>query len=210
MLAKIEDNIDMLLDKQVSWTNKEADFYQMLVSKLEKYKDKYTWYKQSIIDKPIILSNIRKQKWLEKSRHKSSILRMIEHMDIIQCSFVNKSSETRLKLNILFADRGFTFHIKYHRNITGLKYYIYFESIRDKSRGYVTYLNSDKPDNRKLPEYPEIQKVVRHKLDRFDIVHLSSEIMHYYDSTKEMSRAYMGDNYETSLSYLADHVSFDF
>jgi hypothetical protein len=208
-LSKIDSSIDKLLDKQVSWTCKESEFYDMLIKKIEKYKEKNQWYKQSSIDKPIILSNIKQQKWLEKSRHNSSIQRMIEHMDIIECSFINKSTETKLRLNILFADRGFSFHIKYQRNMKGLKYYIYFESIKTKNRGYVTYLNSDKEMHKKLPEYPEILGVVGHKLDRFDIVHLSSEIMHYYDAGKEITKAYMGDDYEISLSYLADHVSFD-
>ncbi len=209
LLDKIEQGIDNILNKDICWTKKEADFYNMLISKLEKYNEKYKWYKQSFVDKPIILSNIKKQRWLEKSRHKSSIQRMIEHMDIIQCDFVNKTNETKLIVKISFADRGFLFHIKYHRSLSGLKYYIFFESPKTSSRGYVTYLNSDKPSEKKLPEYPEILKVVSHKLDRFEIVHLSSELMRYYDSTKEITKAYMGDNYEISLSYLADNVSFE-
>lgn len=207
-LGQIGRAIDTLLDSKTAWTRKEFDFYKMLIQKVEKYQSKHKSYILSNEDRDDIMANFKEQPWLIKSKHKSVVINMIKTMDILHYEYAATKSETRL--SVKFGFERFNICVKYCRNTSYLKYFVYYTSKDGKTKGYVCYLDSsgdlNKQNQMELPQYQQIQSIVNSRqgqLDKYDIVHVASELMLYYDQNKEISQANMGIKYPVSLAYLA-------
>ena len=210
-LAKIGQAIDGILDRDQAWTKHEHDFYQMIVNKAARYQKRAKAYKLNSHDKEHILNNIREQQWFQVSAHKSVILNLVKGMDIDLYQYSANAQRTELKLRIKFQG-GVFFNVKYLRTAKSVQSFVYFSGLcgGNKVRGNLCYLdttnNLEQQKELKLPDYDQIFGLINNRqrrLDRFDIVHLASELIMYYDTQAELAGVNMGQNYPISLIELA-------
>ena len=211
-LNKINSAVNEILDSERPWSDAEFKFYKMLEDKVLKYETKAKAYSLNKADKSSILSNIKEQPWLDTSRHKHGILCFIKKMDIVFYEYSTSDLESKLKLKITIGN-NYSFNIKYIRTTKSLRYFMYFEN--ESLRGNICYLdttkNKDKQEDIKLPDFKIIDQIISskkgaNKLDNYDIIHLASELLLYYDENGEISQATIGMNYPITLVQLANMI----
>lgn len=210
-LHRISAALDDILDTTTAWTDREFKMYQMLQEKVTKFSTKSKSFVLGHEDRENIIANFTEQPWYQKSKHMSVIANILKKLEISDYSYqTGKDNETRLKLKLSFGD--FSLNVKYHRTDKVLKYFVYYEN--SKLRGDVCYIDTTgnivQQKEMKLPDYPNILSIVNTKtgtLSKSDVVHIASEMVHYYDQTKEISNVNMGMNYPVSLSYLSSIIS---
>ena len=210
-LDHIEEAIDDVLGGTRGWSKKEFDFYKLLVDKVREYGPRIQSYKFNSEDKEALIDNFKRQPWLEKSKHQSRLLKMIREIDIVDYQFNSDSKENKLCIRINF-DKGFSYNLYFHRTRRSLQYHIYFQNEAENERGYICYLDTttESGNELKLPEYRKIKGIISSRgLDNYDIIHLSAEIMSYYDSSGEMSSANIGKKYPVTLVYLSTIATVD-
>jgi hypothetical protein len=179
-------------------------FYLLFIS--FNYKSKSKSYILSSNDRNEILENISKQEWFQKSKHPSIINSILITLEVENDEYITNNLETKFKLRLKFTD--FTFNVNYHRNNSFLKYFVFFEN--SKLKGHVCYIDStltEDQQNIKLPEYDLIQSIINKRMiDKFDILHITAELIMYYDEKEEVRNAHIGIKYPISLVYLANQI----
>lgn len=200
--------IDETFGKSVNWTKKEMDLYELLCAKLHKYKPRAMAYKNYSGDCKEILRNIMDRTWWDSCKNKHFVQTLIENMEVLHY----ECERGQFILNIKFNIRHVCFlKINYNKTEDYTKYYIYLqkEDTQDDDtssvKGYVAYLNTVTNHARELPEYDIIAGICN--IDRYDLIHFVSELLHFYDTRKVTAKAIMGINYPVSIQYLASVTS---
>lgn len=201
---EISRALDEIFDK--TWSNREYNVYKLLEDKLVHYRSKAKIYETNTGDREEILANLTEQPWLLKSKHRSVVVNLIKSIDVMEYHYSSHSKETKLHLKVQMGTKNkFTFNINYLRTDQILKYKAYYEN--SKHRGYVCYLDSTKSESEldlKLPDYDKILSVLSiRQMDKYDVLHIATELLFYYDEDKEIRQAHMGHKYPLSLAYLA-------
>lgn len=199
-LLAIGRAIDDSFSKKEKWTEKEMSLYELLCNKLQKYKHRAVAYRNYSSDGNEIINNMNEQHWYEECKNKPLIEALVRNMEVEEY----ESEKGRLFLKIRFTQRHpFYFVVDCTKNIEYTKYFVYLE--KDNTKGYIAYYNTVTNKMRELPEYDKISTISN--IDRYDLIHLVAELLHFYDSRKITSKVQMGENYPVTIQYLASVTS---
>lgn len=199
-LMAINRAIDETFGKKENWTQREMDLYELFCNKLNKYKARAVAYKNYSGDRKEIIKNIEEQPWYDNCKNKSIINELINAMEVLEYDVGDDILVLKIRFNVA---HPFLLIVNCQHNIDFTKYYIYLE--RAENKGYITYLNSVTHKAKELPEYNKINNICN--IDRYDLIHITSELLHFYDSRGLTKGLHMGKNYPVTLQYLASVTS---
>ncbi len=197
ILCSVSTSIDTLLDKK--WTEKEILFYEMLLSKISKYKH---LYKVPTVhtDSDNIIKNIREQPLFAKCKHPDLLCSIVSGLRVVSLKETPDHYDLNIKLNA-----PAHFIVEYSKKHGDVRYRVSFRNEADTEHGYVAYMSSTSKA-RHLPEYEKISKVLP-DLDRVEIIHLATELLTYYDANDIISNLDIGVKYPVSLITLSRQAS---
>ena len=219
-INRIGDAIDELLDRP-RWSEHEFTFYQMLIKKVQQYRE----YLPKPIDpaNPVknidddvneIAQNLKEQPWFKNSHNQGTLLGLITCMKIKKClhhgnprdlnyhyrlEIALGHTETLMLVMDVARDPRSSSSPPYHLRV-------YYET--SGTRGHIAAFTpgNSKQKGHTLPEYVILERLLP-RLARHEIICLAIEVLMYYDVDQVMAKLPMGNNYPITLSQLMDSIT---
>ena len=208
-LRDISHAIDNVLETDV-WTSKQIMFYEMLQLKVKTYEQKHQNFRSFKCDKEEIIQNIKEQPLFKRCTSTDELLKYVGSMEVV---LLTEEQDPHYHYTLKIKMSGIYFIVEYvhHVDATGTEHIRYRVSFSESEKnennhGYVTYYSSANPKRRHLPEYDKIKQILP-DLGRVEIIHLSAELVAYYDVHGMIAKTQIGTMYPISLVDLAEQVS---
>jgi len=211
-MNRISDAIDELLDRP-KWSAKEQRFYEMLVSKVHKYRRQGRPKPRGSASPPPpslpppsspssdindIMQNIKDQQWYKASHNQGTIANLVSQLKIVNCSYSPEPYIYNLELGI--GQCALLMSCKARGTLFDFSFYYQHGSVT----AYIARSGAD-TDLAALPDYQALIRIFP-TLTRYEIVCLSIEILLYYDVDHIMSTLPIGQRYPISLASLLNCV----